>query len=331
MATARHYIANISLVLIALVVGAMLAEGAAQIYAYKVVKLGKLFQPDDQLGWAMLPNLDLVRNNHDGEPWLTRTGDEGIRGPSDWSETAAQRLLILGDSFAFGEGVDIEDRFDSLIAERIPDLSIVNLGVMGYGTDQQAIRLRAWKDDLRPGDILLVLTYSNDFFDIASTTQSGRSKPWFSIEDGELVEHAPTIGLLQHIRDRSYLLARLASRFNANDETRFRGTLDRAGELYERIVADEIAGLTKKGVVVVIVHHGDDVFELPFDVDAVFEKACRHVTSCLALDPHSDPLPEDEIFLSDGHWAKGGHALAARHIGDHLAGYVVDPRTAKVD
>lgn len=234
------------------------------------------------------------------------------------------------NSFAFGEGVDIEDRFDTLIGERFPDLSIINLGVMGYGTGQQAIRLRAWEDKLRSGDILLLLTYSNDFFDIASTTQSGRSKPWFSIEDGTLTEHDVSIGPLEHIRDRSYLLARLASKLNANDETRFRDMLNRAGELYERIVADEIARLTEKGIDVVLVHHGDHVFELPFDVDAVFEKTCRHVTSCLALDPYTDPLPEDEIFLSDGHWAEGGHAVAAEHIGDHLAGYL-DPRTAKID
>lgn len=56
MATARHYLGNVLLVLIALVIGAVLAEGAAQLYAYKVVKLGKLFRPDDQLGWALLPN-----------------------------------------------------------------------------------------------------------------------------------------------------------------------------------------------------------------------------------------------------------------------------------
>lgn len=330
MASHRHTIVNALLVLIALAVGAMLAEGAAQFYAYKVAKLGKLFQPDNQLGWALLPNLDLIRNNHDGEPWHTRTDGQGIRGPSTWSETADRRMLVLGDSFAFGEGVDIEDRFDSLIAERFPDLSIVNLGVMGYGTDQQAIKLRAWKDDLHPGDFVLVLTYGNDFLDIASTAQSGRSRPWFSIEDGALVEHGPTIGLLEQVRDRSYLLARLASKINVNDEARYRTRLDQAGDLYERIVAEQIAGLTDKGVDVLIVHHGDDVFELPFDVDTVFERTCRQVTSCLALDPFTDPLPEEEVFLSDGHWAKGGHKVAAERIGDHLAG-LFSPKTARVD
>lgn len=283
-----------------------------------MVKQGKLFRPDEQLGWALLPNLNLVRINPDGEPWRTRTDEEGIRGPSTWSETADRRMLVLGDSFAFGEGVNVEDRFDSLIAERFPDLSIVNLGVMGYGTDQQAIKLRAWKDDLRPGDLLLILTYNNDFFDIVSTGHSGRSKPWFSIEDGSLVDHKPSIGFLERLRDRSYLLARLASKFNINDWISFWEKLSKAGELYERIVVSEFAGLAEKGVDVLILHHGDDVFELPFDVDAVFERTCKHVTSCLALDPSTDPLPEQEVFFSDGRWNKSGHMIVAERIGDHL-------------
>ncbi|MDH3663316.1 MAG: hypothetical protein OEU92_25420 [Alphaproteobacteria bacterium] len=330
MANYRHHIGNALLVLIALVVGIVLAEGAAQVYAYKVAKLGKLFRPDHELGWSLLPNLDLVRNNHDREPWLTRTDENGLRGPSRFSEDASRRMLILGDSFVFGEGVNIEERFDTLITERFPDLSIVNLGVMGYGTDQQAIRLRAWKDQLRSGDLVLVLTYSNDFFDVASTRHSGRSKPWFALEEGELVEYGPSIGILEQVRDRSYLLAKLAGLINVNDQKDYETRLARAGELYERIVADEIAGLTDEGIEVLLVHHGDHVFDMPFDVDEVFVKTCAHVTSCLALDPYTATLPRDEIFLSDGHWAAGGHKVAAERIGDHLAARF-NPRTAKAD
>ena len=320
MASRRHFIGNALLVLVALAVGALLAEGAAQVYAYKVAKQGKLFRPDLQLGWTLLPNLELVRKNPAGETWLTRTDANGLRGPSGFAEDAERRLLILGDSFAFGEGVDLEERFDSLIAERFPELSIVNLGVMGYGPGQEAIRLRAWKDQLRPSDAVLLLTYINDFFDVAGTRHSGRSKPWFSLEDGRLVEHSPSIGLLEQLRDRSYLLAKLASLANAKGQKDQAARLAGAGELYQRIVADEIAAdLIRRGVEVVLVHHGDDVFELPFDLDSVFAQTCTRVTSCLALDPHTDPLPREEVFFSDGHWAEGGHAIAAEHIGDHLA------------
>lgn len=314
----RQFAINTVITLVALAVALLLAEAAAQVYVYKIAKHGKLFRPDQVLGWALLPDLDLIRNNHDGEPWRIVTDRDGIRGPAAWPENGGRRMLILGDSFAFGEGVDIEHRFDTLVTRQMTGLSAINLGVMGYGTDQQAIRLRTWSDRLRAGDILLVLTYSNDFMDIASSRHSGRSKPWFEAKGGTLVEHKPDIGLIEIVRDRSYLLAKLAVVFNVNDEGAYQDRLARAGALYEQIVMQEMSGLMKRGVQVVIAHHGDAVFELPFDVDAVFASVCAKVTGCIALDRAISAHPREEMFLSDGHWAIGGHKVAAEVIARHL-------------
>jgi hypothetical protein len=68
----------------------------------------------------------------------------------------------------------------------------------------------------------------------------------------------------------------------------------------------------------VIVHHGDTVFELPFDVDAMFERTCPAVSACLALDDLLAGHPRDEVFLEDGHWAAGGHRIAAEQIAAYL-------------
>jgi hypothetical protein len=50
----------------------------------------------------------------------------------------------------------------------------------------------------------------------------------------------------------------------------------------------------------------------------MFAEVCPALTGCLALDPASALRPRDEIFLNDGHWAAGGHRLAAARIGDWL-------------
>jgi hypothetical protein len=317
-AARRGTIGSILLFVIALLIGAALAEGAAQFYAHKIAKRGKLFQPDHELGWSLLPNNQLTRNNHDGEPWYIETDGEGVRGPSSWPADASRRMLVLGDSFAFGEGVDLEERFDSLIQEEIPDLAIVNLGVMGYGTDQQLIRAQGWIDQLREDDILLILTYSNDFFDVVSTHHSGRSKPWFESADGELVAHWPEIGLLEIARDRSYLMSLVASRLNVHSEDAFERRLKHAGDLYQQILADKLPEIAGGGIDVILVHHGDDVFDLPFDVDQVFAASCALVTSCLSLDRATSQYEKADIFLSDGHWNEGGHRVAAEQIAKHL-------------
>jgi hypothetical protein len=241
-------------------------------------------------------------------------------------------MLVLGDSFAFGEGVDLEDRFDTLLQRRFAGLSAVNLGVMGYGPDQQLARARGWLANLRAGDILLMLTYSNDFFDLASTTHSGRSKRWLERQGGALIEHRPEIGLIERLRDRSYIFSVVARRLNVDLSGAFAARLADSGELYRDWVLQETRPLLERGVHVVLVHHGAEVFDLPFDVAEVFAQVCPALSGCLDLDPATAARPRQEIFLNDGHWAAGGHRLAAERIGDYLLSLdAIGPRLEQRD
>jgi len=81
-------------------------------------------------------------------------------------------VLVLGDSFAFGEGVALERRFDRLVQAKHPSWSAVNLGVMGYGTDQQLIAARRRTGELQSGDAIVLLTYRNN-----STTSCASPPP----------------------------------------------------------------------------------------------------------------------------------------------------------
>ncbi|MGH6903054.1 MAG: hypothetical protein ACREIR_09980 [Geminicoccaceae bacterium] len=305
--------------MLSLAIGLAALEAGGRLYATAIAKKGKLFRPDLELGWTPLPNLDLTRRNANGDPWHIVTDAAGIRGPSAWPDDGHTRLLVLGDSFAFGEGVDLAERFDTLVQERLLNLAVVNLGVMGYGPDQQLIRARHWKPTLRRGDVLLVLTYGNDFYDLARTRHGGRSKPWLQEVDGRLLAHKPAIDVFDLLRDRSYvftLLTRSFARLGQSEPAEQR--LENVGALYRKWVLQEVEDLVARGVVVVIVHHGDRVFQLPFDVDAMFERTCPAVSGCLALDDLLADHPRDEVFLEDGHWAAGGHRVAAEQIVAYL-------------
>jgi hypothetical protein len=324
-------LANLLLVLASLIIGAAALEGAAQLYAAHIAMQGKLFAPDLELGWKPLPDLDLVRRNADREPWHVVTDRDGIRGPASWAPERALHMLVLGDSFAFGEGVDLDERFDTLLQDRFTNLGVVNLGVMGYGPDQQLIRARGWTDRLRAGDVVLILTYGNDFFDLAGTTHSGRSKPWLERRAGELIEHRPGIGLIERLRDRSYIFSLAARRLNSRSGA-LEARLQHAGTLYRDWLLQETRPLLERGVHVVVVHHGDRVFELPFDVAQMFAEVCPALTGCLPLDPATATRPRAEIFLNDGHWAAGGHRFAATQIGDWLLTLdAIGPRLDRAD
>jgi hypothetical protein len=305
------------LLLAALIVGFIVSEAAAQIYVAKIAKQGKLFAFDDELGWVPLSNLRLERNNANGDPWRIVTDANGLRGPSAWQPDKT-RLLMVGDSFVFGEGVNVEDRFDTLVGEALPELSIVNIGVMGYGPDQELIRARRWTDQLRASDILVLVTYGNDFFDISRPRHSGRAKPWVEDVDGRTIVHEPDFSFMDLVREHSYILYTLAREITPGmaDDTKER--LASAGDLYQDWVLEETRPLLERGVRVVIVHHGDRVFELPFDVDAMFASTCEEVTGCVALDPVLGALPREAVFLKDGHWNAGGHRLVAEQIANYL-------------
>jgi hypothetical protein len=78
------------------------------------------------------------------------------------------RLLVLGDSFTYGWGVDIQHAYISLIEEEIvrnhSKLELINMGVGGYSTGHHRKQLTRWLDRLSPQGVVLFLN-NNDLKD----------------------------------------------------------------------------------------------------------------------------------------------------------------------
>ena len=280
---------------------------------------GKIFHHDARLGWSVQPELDLVRTNADGEPWRVSTGPTGLRGPHAFAPPPARRLLILGDSFAFGEGVDWEERFDALLLAEQPGWSAVNTGVMGYGTDQQLLASAEHFDELRAGDALVLLTFVNDYWDLARRRHAARSKPWFELRDDELVHHAPSIGPLEVLRDTSQLCGLFIARLCPRNEHPDESALAQSAALYARLLERELTPLLARGVRVLIAHHGSHVGALPFDEAALHAQLRALGFELLDLDPAVGDRERSGAYLADGHWNALGHARVARALGAWLA------------
>jgi hypothetical protein len=65
------------------------------------------------------------------------------------------RVVAVGCSFTFGQGVGDDQTWAAQLERLRPDLEVVNLGVVGYGLDQALLRL--WRDGmpLRPDEVWL--------------------------------------------------------------------------------------------------------------------------------------------------------------------------------
>jgi lysophospholipase L1-like esterase len=98
-----------------------------------------------------------------------RINSFGFRGP-DWDIQKAPngfRILALGDSFTFGQGVDENETYASLLREKLngmyPEktIEVLNLGVQGYEAIDEMKLLEKVGPLLHP-DLVLVGFYEND-------------------------------------------------------------------------------------------------------------------------------------------------------------------------
>ena len=154
-------------------------HGARQALAYEIDE----WHPTR--GWALKPNLRDVPV--EGGKRLS-SNSKGVRGRDEHAEATAPgttRIVVLGDSFTFGEGVDDEETYSAQLAEILPGTEVINLGVHGYGHDQMLVYLREEGLRYRPDVVLLgFLT-----LDMERNVLSFRdyAKPRFVLKDGALV------------------------------------------------------------------------------------------------------------------------------------------------
>jgi len=117
----------------------------------------------------------------------------GYRGPELLAEKKGPtRVVVLGDSIAFGPDVGDDQTFTHILGARA-HVEVANLSVQGYDPVQELIKLEREALPLHPDIVVLALCLSNDFADIALPVflyDGLHPKPFFRIEDGRLVEHS---------------------------------------------------------------------------------------------------------------------------------------------
>src|SRR4029079_11161943 len=88
---------------------------------------------DPLLGWTLRENLRDVAVSE----FKVSSNSQGVRGVREYAIPGpASRVLMIGDSYTFGEGVNDAEAFGAML-ERLSHREVVNLAIHGYGTDQQ--------------------------------------------------------------------------------------------------------------------------------------------------------------------------------------------------
>lgn len=284
---------------------------------------------DEELGWTMAP--DYSRGSES-------TNSRGHRGPELEFERPQgpdrpPRIVVLGDSFTFGLGVADESTYCARLAARVPGLEVLNMGVNGYGTDQQYLYWN--RDGVRYSpDAVLIGIYTPDFHRNALRIRE-LYKPRFVVEGDRLVLPeremvGPRLVLEAHgeecrsplrLLDVAGYVRRWFTSTEADETFNEKAFLMR-GIL--ELLRDSTAERNIELGIVIIPNEKSREYQDHRRIEEVIENAARALdVPCLNL---TDPLIEwaaehsgETLYDSThGHWTEVGHEVAAERIAQFI-------------
>ncbi len=136
---------TIFLLIVGCGVAFLLAEGSLRLFLTGYVPSAGIehnyfCQFDDEMGWRPLPDIS-GRHQRQDFSVLVQQNQFGLRGPNTMRRektSMSTRMLVLGDSFVWGYGVDQEQVFTEPKVHQ-SGTELINFGVSGYGPDQEYI------------------------------------------------------------------------------------------------------------------------------------------------------------------------------------------------
>jgi len=162
---------NVSFFLSSLVLSLVLAEGLLRLFP-SVLSAGlqkELQTVPEDLGVSHPYIGHLHKPNNTGVIWsgdfraVHHTDNHGFRNAWPWPERA--EIVAVGDSLTFGYGVEDDQAWPAILDEALPQMPVVNLGLIGAGTQQYLRVYETFGIPLHPQVLLVGFFAGNDFTD----------------------------------------------------------------------------------------------------------------------------------------------------------------------
>jgi lysophospholipase L1-like esterase len=149
---------------------------------------GNIWTYHSQLGWTHRPGHRGVLDN-DHFRIHVEINSQGLRGPevAIQKPEPSRRVLVIGDSFAWGFGVEYEEIFATRLEAELPNTQVINGGVSGYSTDQALLWLRTEGRRYRHDVVIYVLSGNDDIMNHMQLAYWVYYKPTFALNrEGDL-------------------------------------------------------------------------------------------------------------------------------------------------
>lgn len=158
---------------------------------------------DDTVGYGGKPSFEGRFRTVDFDVLVAHNGDGFRRQEHRHAAATGQRVYVFGDSFTWGWGVGQGQVYTDQMSRLLDDHEVLNFGLDGSGTIQQHVLFeRHVKQQLQPGETVLLGFFSNDFSDNVRGHLRGE------VRDGEIVVTGPGpphSKLKNWLKDRCYV------------------------------------------------------------------------------------------------------------------------------
>lgn len=303
--------ANAALAVASVLVGMALIEAAIAW----LQPITTAYRWDAVTGYRLRPNLSFTFATAE---FTTRiaTNSHGLREPEPTPGDVRPVVLVLGDSFAFGHGVDQEQSFPALLQQRLGGRArVVNSGHPGWGTVQEAAWFDAEGRGLAPKVVVIgfvlndVLANSGEFRFSPTATGWLRHLPFPAI--GTTLEYL--------LDDPRFVLFRLGFNvaYGATDHTLclVPDGCAKGWAATAQVLARLAADIRAQGAVPVLAH----LPTRPETGGAEPQRQAGHGAGQLAaIAGQADMrfvtvggLDAAAFYPRDGHWTAAGHRVAA--------------------
>jgi hypothetical protein len=247
-----------------------------------------------------------------------------------------KRILVLGDSFAWGYGVEAQDRFSQRLETSL-GVEVINAAVSGYGTDQEWLWLRTEGVKYEFDGIVLVMAGNDVGDNQQQLVHAIYYKPQFVIDGNQLVlqgypapQTSPQGKLAYQLSQRSALAFFLVQRYFDLQST-FQGLRGDSTEA-EASASGPEAGPGPFDLTIALlseIREIADSRDVPFVIAATERwwnapSGATYVDFIAALRAEGYIVLEVEtlpgfdaatmVIPGDGHWNSAGHEFVAEQI-----------------
>ena len=337
----RGILINLSLIILSTLFGLFLSELALRLVGFDPLYVSperdRFWKYDPLLGWAHEPGQEGIFETPQFRT-VVRINENGLRdGQHSYErQNDSERIVVLGDSFAWGYGVEESERFSQLLENSL-DVEVINAGVSGYSTDQELLWYKS-EGIKYETDLVILVIAGNDLGDneqqLVSTIYY---KPKFVLEEGQLVltgypvpKTSPRGKLVYSLSQRSALAFFLVQRYfdfvslygkaKGNSDHLgspvSSGTAERKPFKLTVSLIDEIRNIAESRKAKFMIVTTDRWWNYPSEETYKDFVTALQGAGFLVLDVESMPGfdPEEMLIPDDGHWNQAGHEFVAEKI-----------------